>query len=92
MLKSTIVYLSPIKILTKIINHTNKETVYKPLTVDPEILYLLSLLNSSIGFKDIKNICLRLFNTLPQTTGLEYFKICIFVGVIYFILVNMYFY
>jgi hypothetical protein len=41
------------------------EPVYKPLTYFPELVYLLSLSNNSIGFKDIKNICLRLSKTLP---------------------------
>jgi hypothetical protein len=46
-----IVYLSLIEILTKIINHTNNETVYKPLTISSELLYLVSLSKSSIVFK-----------------------------------------
>jgi hypothetical protein len=53
---SSIVFLPIIEILTKIINHTNKETVYNPLTGKKPVIFArwVSL-----------NIWLRLFNTPP---------------------------
>jgi hypothetical protein len=50
------VFLPLIEILTKIINHTNKETVYNPLTGKKPVIFArwVSL-----------NIWLRLFNITP---------------------------
>jgi hypothetical protein len=50
----SIVFLPLIEILTKIINHTNKETVYNPLTGKKPIIFARWV---------PPNIWLRLFNT-----------------------------